>query len=409
MIPRPLYMNQLLRFKDKHVVKIITGIRRSGKSTLLKLFCDELITSGISSRQIIQINFESMRYHDIRNELALYRYIEERISNDGKTYIILDEIQLVSHWEETVNSLQVDFDVDIYITGSNAYLLSSELSTLISGRYVEIRVFPFSFKEYMSLPQYCAKSAYDVFQDYVKFGGMPMLSEYDTKTEEEEIYRTLEGIYATVILKDVIERNHIADAAMLRKLMLFLADNIGSIVSTASIAKGLVASASGREKSAAPASRTVDNYLDMLANSFIIYGIKRYDIKGKQFLKTLGKYYLVDLGFRSMLLGFRNIDRGHILENIVFLELLRRGFRVSIGKAGEKEIDFVAETPSDRYYIQVTETMLGKETRKRELAPLYAVNDFYHRLVLSMDREFVESYDGIKVMNIMDWLLQSPN
>ena len=409
MIPRPLYMNQLLRFKDKHVVKIITGIRRSGKSTLLKLFCDELITSGISSRQIIQINFESMRYHDIRNELALYRYIEERISNDGKTYIILDEIQLVSHWEETVNSLQVDFDVDIYITGSNAYLLSSELSTLISGRYVEIRVFPFSFKEYMSLPQYCAKSAYDVFQDYVKFGGMPMLSEYDTKTEEEEIYRTLEGIYATVILKDVIERNHIADAAMLRKLMLFLADNIGSIVSTASIAKGLVASASGREKSAAPASRTVDNYLDMLANSFIIYGIKRYDIKGKQFLKTLGKYYLVDLGFRSMLLGFRNIDRGHILENIVFLELLRRGFRVSIGKAGEKEIDFVAETPSDRYYIQVTETMLGKETRKRELAPLYAVNDFYHRLVLSMDREFVESYDGIKVMNIMDWLLQSPD
>ena len=407
MIPRPLYMNQLLRFKDKHVVKIITGIRRSGKSTLLKLFCDELITSGVSSRQIIQINFESMRYHDIRNELALYRYIEERISNEGKTYIILDEIQLVSHWEETVNSLQVDFDVDIYITGSNAYLLSSELSTLVSGRYVEIRVFPFSFKEYMSLPQYCAKSAYDVFQDYVKFGGMPMLSEYDTKTEEEEIYRTLEGIYATVILKDVIERNHIADAAMLRKLMLFLADNIGSIVSTASIAKGLVAS--GREKSAAPASRTVDNYLDMLANSFIIYGIKRYDIKGKQFLKTLGKYYLVDLGFRSMLLGFRNIDRGHILENIVFLELLRRGFRVSIGKAGEKEIDFVAETPSDRYYIQVTETMLGEETRKRELAPLYAVNDFYHRLVLSMDREFVESYDGIKVMNIMDWLLQSPD
>ena len=407
MIPRPLYMNQLLRFKDKHVVKIITGIRRSGKSTLLKLFCDELITSGVSSRQIIQINFESMRYHDIRNELALYRYIEERISNEGKTYIILDEIQLVSHWEETINSLQVDFDVDIYITGSNAYLLSSELSTLVSGRYVEIRVFPFSFKEYMSLPQYCAKSAYDVFQDYVKFGGMPMLSEYDTKTEEEEIYRTLEGIYATVILKDVIERNHIADAAMLRKLMLFLADNIGSIVSTASIAKGLVAS--GREKSAAPASRTVDNYLDMLANSFIIYGIKRYDIKGKQFLKTLGKYYLVDLGFRSMLLGFRNIDRGHILENIVFLELLRRGFRVFIGKAGEKEIDFVAETPSDRYYIQVTETMLGEETRKRELAPLYAVNDFYHRLVLSMDREFVESYDGIKVMNIMDWLLQSPN
>ena len=409
MIPRPLYMNQLLRFKDKHVVKIITGIRRSGKSTLLKLFCDELITSGVSSRQIIQINFESMRYHDIRNELALYRYIEERISNEGKTYIILDEIQLVSHWEETVNSLQVDFDVDIYITGSNAYLLSSELSTLVSGRYVEIRVFPFSFKEYMSLPQYCAKSAYDVFQDYVKFGGMPMLSEYDPKTEEEEIYRTLEGIYATVILKDVIERNHITDAAMLRKLMLFLADNIGSIVSTASIAKGLVASASGREKSAAPASRTVDNYLDMLANSFIIYGIKRYDIKGKQFLKTLGKYYLVDLGFRSMLLGFRNIDRGHILENIVFLELLRRGFRVSIGKAGEKEIDFVAETPSDRYYIQVTETMLGEETRKRELAPLYAVNDFYHRLVLSMDREFVESYDGIKVMNIMDWLLQSPD
>ena len=404
MISRPRYINQLLHFKDKHVIKIITGIRRSGKSTLLTLFGQLLLQSGVDSHHIIQINFESMRYHDLRDSVSLYHYIENRIVSEGKTYIFLDEIQLVSDWEQTVNSLQVDFDVDIYITGSNAYLLSSELSTLLSGRYVEIPVFPFSFQEYMALPQCQSRPSYDVFQDYIKFGGMPMLSEYDPATEEEEIYRTLEGIYATVILKDVIERNRITDAAMLRKLMLFLADNVGNIVSTSSIAKGLIAS--GREKSITPASRTVDNYLDMLSNSFIIYGIKRYDIKGKQFLKTLGKYYLVDLGFRNMLLGYRNVDRGHILENVVFLELLRRGYRISIGKAGEREIDFIAATPSTRYYIQVTESMLGEETRRRELAPLYAVNDFYPRLILSMDRDFVDSYDGIQVMNIIDWLLQ---
>lgn len=403
MIQRPIYMNQLLKFKDKHVIKIITGIRRSGKSTLLKLFRQHLIDTGISSTQIIQMNFESMKYYDIRNEVSLYEALQHYIHEGSKTYILLDEIQVVPHWEKAINSLQVDFDVDIYITGSNAYLLSSELSTLLSGRYVEIPMFPFSFKELMSLPQYTVKDPYVVFQDYLKFGGMPMLSEYDTHTEEEEIYRTLDGIYATVILKDVIERNKIADVDMLQKLMLFLADNVGNIISTSSISKGLVAT--GREKSTTPATRTVDNYLDALTKSFIIYGIKRYDIKGKQFLKTLGKYYLVDLGFRSMLLGYRNIDRGHILENVVYLELLRRGYRVSIGKTGEKEVDFIAETPSDRIYIQVTESMLGESTRQRELAPLYAINDFYQRLVLSMDREFVDSYDGIKVLNIIDWLL----
>lgn len=403
MIQRPIYMNQLLKFKDKHVIKIITGIRRAGKSTLLKLFKQHLIETGISSIQIIQMNFESMKLRSIRDEVSLYEAIQQQVQEDSKTYILLDEIQVVPHWEKAINSLQVDFDVDIYITGSNAYLLSSELSTLLSGRYVEIPMLPFSFKEIIELPQYTHKDPYGVFQDYLKFGGMPMLSEYDTKTEEDEIYRTLDGIYSTVILKDVIERNKIADVDMLQKLMLFLADNVGNIVSTSSISKGLVAN--GREKSTTPATRTVDNYLDALTKSFIIYGIKRYDIKGKQFLKTLGKYYLVDLGFRSMLLGYRNIDRGHILENVVYLELLRRGYRVSIGKTGEKEVDFIAETPSDRIYIQVTESMLGEATRQRELAPLYAINDFYQRLVLSMDREFVDSYDGIKVMNIIDWLL----
>lgn len=215
MIQRPIYMNQLLKFKDKHVIKIITGIRRSGKSTLLKLFKQHLIETGISSTQIIQMNFESMKLRSIRDEVSLYEAIQQQVQEDSKTYILLDEIQVVPHWEKAINSLQVDFDVDIYITGSNAYLLSSELSTLLSGRYVEIPMLPFSFKEIMELPQYTHKDPYGVFQNYLKFGGMPMLSEYDTQTEEDEIYRTLDGIYSTVILKDVIERNKIADVDML--------------------------------------------------------------------------------------------------------------------------------------------------------------------------------------------------
>lgn len=402
MISRPLYLDQLLRFKDKPVIKIITGIRRCGKSTLLSLFSEHLEQSGVSKENILRFNFESMRWRHIRDALSLYKEISSCITA-GRSYILLDEVQIVSHWEEAVNSLQVDFDVDLYITGSNAYLLSSELSTLLSGRYVEIAMLPFSFKEIMTLPANRGKDPALIFQNYLRYGGMPMISAYDPAQESSEIFRTLEGIYSTVILKDVIERNHISDPGMLRRLMLFLADNVGNPVSALSIAKGMVAA--GHARTSQPAVRTVDNYLDMLKNAFILYDVRRYDLKGRSLLKTLGKYYLTDLGFRSMLLGYRDVDRGHILENVVYLELLRRGFRVSIGKIGEKEIDFIAETPEDVQYIQVTESMLGEETKKRELAPLRAVPDYHARLVLSMDRNFVDSYEGIQVKNIIDWLL----
>lgn len=402
MIPRPIYINQLLRFKDKPVIKIITGIRRCGKSTLLSLFSEHLEKSGIPASHIHRFNFESMRWRHIRDALSLYQEISSHIA-PGRNYILLDEVQIVSHWEEAVNSIQVDFDADLYITGSNAYLLSSELSTLLSGRYVEIAMLPFSFKELMTLPANTGKDPASVFQNYLRYGGMPMTSAYDPETESSEIFRTLEGIYSTVILKDVIERNHISDPAMLRRLMLFLADNVGNPVSALSIAKGMVAA--GHARASQPAVRTVDNYLDMLKNAFILYSVSRYDLKGRSLLKTLGKYYLTDLGFRSMLLGYRDVDRGHILENVVYLELLRRGFRVSIGKIGEKEIDFIAETPEEVQYIQVTESMLGEETKKRELAPLRAVPDYHPRLVLSMDRNFADSYEGIQVKNIIDWLL----
>ena len=407
MINRPTYMNILQEFRDKKVIKIVTGIRRCGKSSLFLLFVEHLRSSGVQDDHIIQMNFESIRYKDITGYLDLYQAVSEKIAPTEKTYILLDEVQMVKDWAKAVDSFLVDFDVDIYITGSNAYLMSSAFSTMLSGRYVEIKMLPLSFKEFLDFNTFDISISMDEkFREYLRFGGMPAVTEYNFN--QQRINDMLEGIYSTVILKDVLERNKITDQALLRKIVAFLADNIGSMVSPNSIGNFLAGQGDIDEGKVRknPASRTVEAYINYLQDAFIFYGAKRYDIKGKQHLKTLGKYYIVDIGLRNMLLGYRDVDRGHILENVVYFELLRRDYRVSIGKVGEREVDFLAEKPDNKMYVQVSESVAGEETRERELAPLRDISDNYEKIVLSMDRSFINSYDGIRVKNIIDFLLE---
>ena len=405
LVNRPEYLNQLVQNKDVDLIKIVTGIRRCGKSSLLDLFHQYLLKNGVSEEHIVHMNLESLRYRDLTDYLSFYDYVSGKIQGSGKTYLIFDELQVIEHWEKAIESFRLDYDVDIYITGSNAYLLSTEFSTLLSGRYVEIRVLPLSFKEFLEFYEFDPTvTVEEKFQRYLQFGGMPVLREY--QFHEVRIQQALEGIYATVVLRDVLQRNPQADQNMLQKIMLFLCSNIGSITSPNNI--GNVLSNEGDiQKGKNIAGKTVEKYISMLRNAFVIYSVGRYDVKGKQLLKTLGKNYVIDMGFRNMLLGYRDADRGHILENIVFLELMRRDYRVYIGKVGEMEVDFVAERPDDKIYIQVTESMQSPETRERELRPLRMISDNYEKIVLSMDRNFIHSYDGIKSLYLPDWLISS--
>lgn len=404
LINRPEYLNQLIQNKDVDLVKIVTGIRRCGKSSLLDLFHQHLLNHGIADSNIIYMNLESLRYRDLKDYLVFYDYVSERIAKSGKTYLIFDELQVIEHWEKAIESFRLDFDVDIYITGSNAYLLSTEFSTLLSGRYVEIHMLPLSFKEFLDFYEFAPDiSIEEKFQKYLQFGGMPILREY--RFNEARNMQALEGIYSTVILRDILQRNTQSNQGLLHKLMLFLCSNIGSITSPSSIGNVLSNEGNIEGKGKKIASQTVEKYISMLRSAFIFYSVERYDVKGKQLLKTLGKNYIIDLGFRNMLLGYRDADRGHIIENIVFLELIRRDYHVYIGKFKETEIDFVAEKPNDKLYIQVTESMLSPETRERELRPLQMIPDNYEKIVLSMDRNYITSYDGIKSLNLIDWLL----
>lgn len=405
LINRPEYLNQLIQHRDVDLVKIVTGIRRCGKSSLLDLFHQYLSDSGVPDANIIHMNLESLRYRDLADYLAFYDFVSERIPKSGKTYLIFDELQAVEHWEKAIESFRLDFDVDIYITGSNAYLLSTEFSTLLSGRYVEIRMLPLSFKEFLAFYEFAPSvTTEEKFQRYLQFGGMPILREY--QFNEARSNQALEGIYSTVVLRDILQRNNQVDQRILQKIMLFLCSNIGSITSPNNIGNVLSHEGDiqqGNRKNVA--GKTVDKYISMLRSAFIFFSVGRYDVKGKQLLKTLGKNYIIDMGFRNMLLGYRDADRGHIIENIVFLELIRRDYRVYIGKVGETEIDFVAEKPDDKLYIQVTESMQSPETRDRELKPLRMIPDNYEKIVLSMDRNYINSYDGIKSLNLIDWLL----
>jgi len=397
---RDLYLHRLIEFKDKSLIKVITGLRRSGKSTLLSLFEEHLLKSGVQKNQIIRMNFESLEFDEINTYKTLYAYIMERISDRKiKHYIILDEIQQVESWEKVVNSLLVDVNADLYITGSNAYLLSSELSTLLAGRYVEIKMLPLSFKEYLDfLDQESPLSLPEKFNQYLLYGGLPTIVEL--LEHKDTIGPFLEGIYNTVLMKDVVERNGVRDVALLESILKYIAANIGSVVSTKKITDYLTSS--GRKTT----GETIDNYLKMLESAYIIYKANRYDLKGKMFLKTLEKYYMVDIGIRNKLTGLQGTDYGHVLENIVYLELIRRGYDVAIGKVGTLEVDFIATKTSEKIYYQISASILNEETRIRELRPLESISDQYPKFILTMDQNIFNDFSGIKVKNIMDFLLE---
>lgn len=399
MINRELYMNKLLAYKDTEFIKIITGIRRCGKSSLLKLFMEKILEEN-KTANVIYMNFESFEFDDITNYKDMYNKIKEKINKKEKNYILLDEVQRIKEWEKAVNALTVDFDSDIYITGSNAYLLSSELSTFLSGRYIEIRILPLSFKEFLDFTKLEDNlTIEDKFIEYVKFGGMPGII---TLKNEENLYENaIKGIYNTVFMKDVVERNKLVDATLLEKILKFLMSNIGSLISSKKIADFLTS------QGTKITHNTVLNYLKMLENAYIIYRVPRYDIKGKELLKTLEKYYIVDTGIRNIILGFRNSDFGHIIENIVYFELLRRGYEVTIGKTDSLEVDFIATNSNDKKYYQVTYTMINESVKNRELNSLKNINDNYEKTVLTMDKLYNNTCEeGIKIKYLIDFLLE---
>ena len=429
---RDLYLNKLIAFQDTEPVKVITGIRRCGKSSLLKLMASHLKETGISPEQILEINFESHKFHTMSSD-DFYRYIADKIIPGKRMYLFFDEVQRVPGWEDAVNSFRVDFNCDIYITGSNAYLLSSEYSTYLSGRCVEINMLPLSFSEFLQFHGFTITEKPDLlggtkkkitdqngqqyelrelFDAYMRFGGMPGIA--DVGLDQERALVLLDGIYSTVVVRDILEREtrrghkKIADPVLLRKIILFLADNIGSSISVSSIGNTLVNEGllKDEKRKGSPSAHTVQNYVNALLESYFFYEIKRFDIKGKEYLRTLGKYYITDIGLRNYLLGFRNRDSGHALENIVYFELLRRGYDTAIGKIDNAEVDFIATTASDKIYIQVTESMNNEEVRKRELAALEKIPDNYEKIVLSLDPGMDSSYDGIKSRNIVEWLLE---
>lgn len=389
----------MVNAKDTEFIKVITGVRRSGKSTLLLMFKDYLINNCVKEDNIIYINFESAVYDDIKNYKELYKYVEDRIKKD-KVYLLLDEVQNVKFWEKAINSFKVDFDIDIYITGSNAYLLSSELSTLLAGRYIEVKVYPLSFKEYLIFNNYDKNNLDDKFNEYLKYGGLPAIT--SIKDNDELILSYLNDIYNSIVKKDIIDRNNIKDIALLENIIKYLSNNIGSPVSSTKISDYLNSNKIVEKSN----HQTIDNYLNMLEKSFIMYKAERTDIRSKSLLKTLGKYYISDTGIRNIILGFRNIDEGHLLENVVYLELLRRGYRVNIGKSNDYEVDFVAENPNDIKYYQVTQSLSNDEIKMREIRSLESISDNYEKIILTMDKSINNDYNGIKVLNIIDWLLK---
>ena len=398
MIIREKYLNKMISAKDVEFIKVITGVRRSGKSTLMLMFREYLLNNGVDEENIIHVNFESAMYDDIKNYKDLYKFVKERIKN-GKMYLLLDEVQNVDSWEKAINSFKVDFDIDIYITGSNAYLLSSELSTLLSGRYIEIKMYPLSFKEYLTFNKYDESDIETKFYEYLKYGGLPAITLI--KDNNELVLSYLNDIYNTIVKKDIIERNNIKDIALLENILKYLSANIGSSISANKISDYLNSNKIIDKSN----HQTVENYLKMLENAFIVYKADRSDIKSKSVLKTLGKYYIADSGIRNIILGFRNIDEGHLLENIVYLELLRRGYKVSIGKTLDYEVDFVAENVNEVKYYQVSQTIVDEKVKNRELRSLESISDNYEKIILTMDKTINKDYNGIKVINIIDFLL----
>lgn len=405
MVKRKEYLNKLIEWKDEQVIKVVTGIRRCGKSTLLLQYQDYLRENGVLAEQIITLNFEELENEALLDYKALYSYIKEGLCKDKMTYIFLDEIQNVSSFEKAIDSLYVKDNTDVYITGSNSYLLSGELATLLTGRYVEISMLPLSFAEYKELSNESEESA---FSEYMRYGGMPYVASM-SKTEEK-VNTYIEGIYNTVVVKDIEDRQKrretdpdkrkINDIALLKTIAKYLSSVVGSPVSVKSVTDYLTSN--GRRVS----PNTVDDYMDALAESYIFYPAERFDIVGKEILKSNKKWYIVDLGIRNHILPRKNYDLGFSIENIVYFELLRRGYKVNIGKYANNEVDFVAQKNGVLTYYQVTADMTNESTFEREMTPLKNIKDNYEKIVLTLDKFSVGNYEGIKVINLIDWLLQ---
>lgn len=428
---RDLYLKKLIAFKDTEPVKVITGIRRCGKSSLMKLMVKYLKENGILEEQIIEMNFESMNFRKMTTE-DIYEYVKNKLPKDKKAYLFFDEIQRVPDWQDAINSFRIDFDCDIYVTGSNAYLLSSEYATYLAGRCVEIKMLPLSFREFINFYGYEIKESKspaggmrkrifkdgesfepsELFEAYMRFGGMPGIA--DVGLDIDKALTLLDGIYSTVVVRDILERERrrgqrqLTDPDLLRKIIMFLADNIGNSTSITSMGNTLINEKliDTNKRNGKPSIQTLQAYIGALLESYIFYEIKRFDIKGKEYLRTLGKYYIVDIGLRNYLLGFRDMDTGHCIENIVYFELLRRGYDVSIGKIGNKEVDFIATNANEKIYIQVTESMNAESTRERELAPLRQIRDNYEKIVIAGECNNPITQDGIKIIKLTDYLLE---
>lgn len=400
MIERKEYLKQLLSWKDQSIIKVLTGIRRCGKSTILKLYQEYLLNNGIDPSQIISINFEELEYEDLQDYKKLYQYIKDRLVENKMMYIFLDEIQNVPSYEKVVDSLHVKENIDIYITGSNSYIFSGQLATYLSGRYIEIPILPLSFKEVYN-PQTDKEEA---FQKYIKTGGFPYINQIQLQNEQIDMY--LEGIYNTVIVKDIEERinrknsKSVTDIALLKAISKYLSSVVGSPVSIRSITNYF----KSNERKTSP--NTISNYVEALCESYLYYPVEVMDVSGKEVLKSNKKYYIVDPGIRNYILPKQFYDLGFTIENIVYLELLRRRFNVNIGRNGRTEVDFIAKRNDVYTYIQVTASLVDENTFNREIRPLKQIEDNYEKIILTLDRYTLGNYEGIKVINIIDWLLE---
>lgn len=401
-IERIQFSERLEKYKDKHIIKVITGIRRCGKSTLLKMFRNKLLKNGVQENQIIYLNFEDFDNYELLTPKNLHDYIKNHLVKDKMNYIFLDEIQNVKEFQRVIDSIFLNDNADIYITGSNAYLLSGELATLISGRYVTIEMLPLSFKEFFQTQKNLSRT--EIYRLYVELSSFPyalnFLEDEKGTFERKAVLDYLSGVYSTIVLKDVVLREKISDTKMLESVVRFIFDSIGNPISSKKIADTMTSS--GRKID----TKTVEKYLSALQESFIIYEAKRYDAKGKTYLKLLEKYYAADIGLRFLLLGQKANDVGHILENVVYLELIRRGFSVFVGKVDDTEIDFVAQNSQGNTYIQVSASVRDENTLKRELRPLQALNDNYPKILLTLDEDPDCDYNGIQKRNVLDWLLE---
>ncbi|WP_439240374.1 ATP-binding protein [Lonepinella sp. BR2474] len=399
MIKRPNYLAELKPFIDKPLIKVITGLRRSGKSTVLKMLQDELLQQGVLSEQIIYLNFESFSVAELKTAEKLYQFVQNTIQPQQKYYILLDEIQEVNEWEKAINAFMVDFNVDLYLTGSNSHLLSSELSTYLAGRYIEIPIFTLSFLEFLDFKQHYSAERFSplqYFNEYLKKGGFPVVHTADFN--EETAYKIVQDIYTSVILRDTVQRHKIRDVELLERIIRYAFDNIGNTFSGKNVADYF------KSQQRKVDLNTVYNYLNALESAFILHKVSRFDIHGKEILKTQEKFYLGDISLLYATMGFRSSLIAGILENIVYLELKRRGYQVYIGKLGDKEIDFIAQKQQEKIYVQVSYKLESEHTIQREFSPLQSINDHYPKYVITMDELFNENIDGVKHCHIVDFL-----